>query len=128
MQRYLLPLMLTLLAGAAVAQDVRSEIAAQLREQGYSSVEVSKTWLGRLRFEAVNGAKRREIIVNPRTGEILRDFLSVPEDQNEHGVQILDRSTQRRDDEREGRPEQGSRPSPQNGGGSGANGPEGPPQ
>ena len=56
------------------AQTVIDQIAAQLREQGYTRIEVSNTLLGRARIEAKSRDWEREIIVNPRTGEILRDY------------------------------------------------------
>lgn len=96
MQRLALVLSIALLATPLAAQDVRSQIAQQLRAQGYASVDVSKTWLGRLRFQASNGTQSREIIVNPRTGEILRDFLSSTQDGAASGVQILDRAARRK--------------------------------
>ena len=47
---------------------------AELVEDGYRNITVAKTWLGRLRFIAVRPGARREIVVNPATGEILRDY------------------------------------------------------
>ena len=81
-----------LLASPLAAQDIGSQITDQLRQQGYDSIHLSKTWLGRLRIEARGEDQRREIIVNPRTGEILRDFLYQPDGAQVQGVQILDRS------------------------------------
>ena len=54
-----------------------AKVASQLKELGYSTVEVSRTFLGRIRVEATGSAGEREIIFNPRTGEILRDFSKV---------------------------------------------------
>ena len=51
-----------------------AKVASQLKDLGYSTVEVSRTFLGRIRVEATGSAGEREIIFNPRTGEILRDF------------------------------------------------------
>ena len=51
-----------------------AKVASQLKELGYSTVEVSRTFLGRIRVEATGSAGEREIVFNPRTGEILRDF------------------------------------------------------
>lgn len=42
---------------------------------GYSDILVSRTLLGRVKIEADGDEGRREIIVNPRTGEILRDLF-----------------------------------------------------
>jgi len=64
-----------LVAGAPVfAQSLRDTIISQLTEQGFSKVTVSRTWLGRLRFVATNTTYRREIVLNPNTGEVLRDL------------------------------------------------------
>ncbi len=63
------------LAGApALAQDIVGSIIGQLRDQGFGSVQQETTLLGRVRIIAERNDGRREIIVNPRTGEILRDL------------------------------------------------------
>jgi hypothetical protein len=62
------------LAGPAEAATLVDQIVAQLRQQGYRDIQVSRTWLGRSRITASSSSNRREIIVNPRTGEILRDY------------------------------------------------------
>ena len=64
-------------AGAAAAQSLQDRLLAQLQEQGYSSIQVSRTWLGRTRILAESATQRREIIFNPHTGEILRDFWQI---------------------------------------------------
>ena len=71
--------MLTLVAclaapAAALADSVSDSIARQLRDLGYREITVSRTLLGRTRIVARAKGTYREIIVNPRTGEILRDF------------------------------------------------------
>ncbi len=48
-------------------------LVAQLKQQGFTSISVTRTWLGRIRIVATNDHFRREIILNARTGEILRD-------------------------------------------------------
>lgn len=57
---------------------VRDRIVGELQQDGYSEIRVYRTFLGRLRFVAQNGKAKREIVVNPATGVILRDYLSVP--------------------------------------------------
>ncbi|MDH5453754.1 MAG: hypothetical protein OEX14_10425 [Paracoccaceae bacterium] len=57
-----------------LARDVVAEIRKKLKSQGYLKVEVSRTLLGRTRIIATNASFWREIIVNPRTGEVLRDY------------------------------------------------------
>ena len=56
------------------AQDFAQSIAQQLRDQGYGNVSIKNTWLGRTRISATGATGKREIIVNPTTGEILRDI------------------------------------------------------
>lgn len=62
--------------------EVRGDrIADQLRALGFSEVEVSRTLLGRTRIVADGRPGHREIVLDPRTGEILRDlFLKSRED------------------------------------------------
>lgn len=69
-----------LFAGGARADALSDRIVAQLRRQGYDSVTVSRTLLGRMRILASGAGQRREIILNPRTGEILRDFWQDEDD------------------------------------------------
>lgn len=58
----------------AWGSDLVTSVTRQLLKQGYSDISTSQTWLGRTRIIAIGDDSRREIIVNPRTGEILRDF------------------------------------------------------
>jgi hypothetical protein len=60
--------------GPALAQTYELDIAAQLREQGYQNITLSHTWLGRTRIVALLGSDLREIVLDPNTGEILRDL------------------------------------------------------
>ncbi len=57
-----------------LAQTPEEEIIASLEEQGYSVVMRDRTWLGRIWLLVENGDLRREIVFNPSTGEILRDY------------------------------------------------------
>ncbi len=61
-------------AGQALAGTFEDDLVAQLYRQGFSEVEVSRTLLGRIRVVATSATVWREIVVNPRTGEILRDY------------------------------------------------------
>lgn len=63
-------------AGSAFARDFADTIVGQLRSQGYSQVTVTSTWLNRTRIFAESRDAQREIILNPRTGEILRDLYT----------------------------------------------------
>lgn len=80
---------LSTFAAPLAAQSIEGQITDQLRDQGYENVQVTKTWLGRLRIQAASDEQTREIIVNPRTGEILRDFQT--NTSGERAVQILQR-------------------------------------
>jgi hypothetical protein len=61
-------------ASPALAQDFVDDIIGQLKKQGFRSVVTERTLLGRVRILAERKDGQREIIVNPRTGEILRDL------------------------------------------------------
>lgn len=63
-----------LLACGVQAQSLYASVKAQLRDQGYRDIETSQTLLGRARFEARKGDRVRVIVINPSTGEILRDL------------------------------------------------------
>lgn len=64
------------LVAAPAKADFVDSVRNQLREQGYSRISVSSTMLGRSRIIAKSRTGTREIIMNPRTGEILRDLWS----------------------------------------------------
>lgn len=63
----------------AAADGIRDSIVSQLKQQGYREIVISRTWLGRTRILARREGERREIIINPRTGEILRDLWHAEE-------------------------------------------------
>lgn len=67
---------LMLSASMAVAGPVDDAIVQQLQDQGYTAVDVRKTLLGRIRIIAASKTRVREIILNPNSGEILRDYSS----------------------------------------------------
>lgn len=56
------------------AKEPVEQVKDQLRRQGFGNITVQRTLLGRARVLAERGDQRREIILNPRTGEILRDL------------------------------------------------------
>ena len=74
MRRFLIILALCLTAGPAMAKDVATAWVEQLTLDGYDDISVSRTWLGRTRIIAEKGEIEREIILNHRTGEVLRDY------------------------------------------------------
>ena len=80
--RLILILCLALAPGvaAADAQTVRDRIVRELRSEGYSEIRIYRTFLGRLRFVGRSPDARREIVVNPKTGVILRDYLRITRD------------------------------------------------
>ena len=88
MKRLLLSIALMLsVALPAQAETITDRILAQLVLQGYTVLEQNRTWLGRERILAENDQIRREIVFNPGTGEILRDYsvlLAVLEQRDEN--------------------------------------------
>ena len=74
-------------AGMAPAEPV-DDILAEIRAQGFELTRVQRTWLGRVRIIAQNASFRREVVIDPTTGEIRRDLLipkSAPESQPDLG-------------------------------------------
>lgn len=59
----------------AAAQTPTDTIVQQLRQQGYSNITVSRTWLGRIRIVGRSARGEREIVYNPSTGALMRDYL-----------------------------------------------------
>ncbi len=70
---------LALSGSAAAAAGYEADIVAQLRALGFDTIMVSTTWLGRTRITARKNGSGREIVINPRTGEILRDIVIQPD-------------------------------------------------
>lgn len=66
-------------APLAVAQPTRQEYIVSYSEflagQGFEVVRISKTFLGRIRLNAESADFEREMIINPHTGEVLRDVI-----------------------------------------------------
>lgn len=58
----------------AAAQSVQDQVLTQLAEQGFHDFEVSTTLLGRIRVTSKSDTLKRELVFNPATGEILRDY------------------------------------------------------
>lgn len=71
----ILCLALSPIAADADERSVRDRIVRELREDGYNEIRLFRTILGRLRFVGEDGRSRREIIVSPTTGVILRDYV-----------------------------------------------------
>lgn len=85
------------LAAPAFAADVVDSIVRQLKKLGFRHIEQERTLLGRVRITAVRKDGRREIIVNPKTGEILRD-LWTPTSGKDGELTIIDDPGSRSDD------------------------------
>ncbi|MCV6592514.1 MAG: hypothetical protein OIF48_06160 [Silicimonas sp.] len=78
MLRVLTVILMLCCAGAPVAADgqaVRDRVVAELRGDGYGNIRMFRTWLGRLRFVASRDGAEREVVVNPVTGVVLRDYV-----------------------------------------------------
>ncbi len=59
--------------GTALA-NFQDDLVEWLQGQGYSEISVTRTLLGRTRIVATGSDGTRELILNPRTGEVLRDI------------------------------------------------------
>lgn len=67
-----------LLANSAFAAASHEEgVARALIGQGYRITSRRRTLLGRIRFTAEKGRTEREVVLDPSSGEILRDYSSV---------------------------------------------------
>lgn len=73
------------------------EIIEDLQEQGYTSFVIEKTFLGRIRIIATDGARRRELIIHPFSKEVMRDRKSRDES---HEDEDDDEMSDKRDDDR----------------------------
>ena len=71
---FALSLFLALAPAAVSAQSVQDQVVTQLQQQGFIQFEVTRTLLGRIRIVAVSATHRREIVLVPETGVILRDY------------------------------------------------------
>jgi uncharacterized membrane protein YgcG len=60
--------------------DKQDDIVERLVEAGFGQIEITRTLLGRVRITGTKGNMWRELVINPRTGEILRDVTIVAED------------------------------------------------
>lgn len=59
---------------AAFAATMSEKVLQNLKAQGYDVVQMDRTWLGRIWVLARSQTLQREIVFNPTTGEILRDY------------------------------------------------------
>ena len=72
-------------AAPVQASEFADRIILWLQDQGFTYFEVQKTWLGRIKIEAKAAGVEREIIINARTGEVLRDYWEVEDDDGSSG-------------------------------------------
>lgn len=83
--------MALLLAPLAVqAQTPQESVLTQLQAQGFVDFTVNRTFLGRIRIVALSDDLRREIVFNPNTGEILRDFWEQRDGDGPAGLRLVD--------------------------------------
>jgi hypothetical protein len=88
--RLTLVLAVAVAGGTAGAQTLEDSVVAQLREQGYVEFSVERTLLGRIKIVALSGSTYREIVINPSTGEILRDYWRNRDGRDGGAVRIVD--------------------------------------
>ena len=63
-----------LLAGTSSARaDFVDDVVEWLEEQGFTQITITRTLLGRVHILASNDKGTRDMVLNPRTGEVLRD-------------------------------------------------------
>jgi hypothetical protein len=113
----------TLAAGPALAEDdFALALQDRLEKQGFEIEAVGRTWLGRVRILARDSRGEREIVLNPRTGEILRDVW-LTGDRSGHGGDagsVEDDPKEEHDDDHSGSGGGGSGGNSGGGGGSGS--------
>ncbi|MDE3028497.1 MAG: hypothetical protein KGH84_08865 [Paracoccaceae bacterium] len=58
------------------ASTLLQRIEGQLRAQGFTHITATTTFFGSVRIDATSRTQRREIVFNPGSGEIVRDYWS----------------------------------------------------
>lgn len=61
-------------SGVASATQSEDDLALRLRQEGFRITERKRTWLGRIKIRARNGKTLREVVLDPTSGEVLRDY------------------------------------------------------
>jgi uncharacterized membrane protein YgcG len=120
-------LFLTVAVGPLAAQGVsRDQIVDQLRDQGYTEIRISQTFLGRTRIVAISDEYRREIVFNPATGVIMRDYWVVlgrdDDDDDDSDGRIVNPSLNDDDDDDDGSSSSSDDDDDDGGGSSGSSG------
>jgi len=70
-----LALSLVLSLPAAAQSNLAQPTLDRLEAEGYEVVEVTRSWLGRILITARSDENLREVVLNRRSGEVLRDKL-----------------------------------------------------
>ncbi|NNL18675.1 MAG: hypothetical protein HKP37_08055 [Boseongicola sp.] len=105
LHRLILIFFLALSAAQAAADTdtLRDHYVNELQEDGYEEIRITRTLLGRMRFVALSPRYRREIVINPLTGVVLRDYIRVlqreEEDENEDDGDDDDHDSNEDDDD-----------------------------
>ena len=92
--------LLCALGGRVGADTTVQAIVDQLRAQGFETITVSRTMLGRTRVTATSPRYSREVVINPGSGEILRDYWEAREHSGSKGPSLVDPNTR---EDRKGR-------------------------
>lgn len=92
------------LALPAQAQTSEERVIQRLASEGYTEIEVRRTLLGRIRLRAARpDGTEREIVLNPRSGEILRDYIDYGDQQErEDDADREDEDDREETDDRDG--------------------------
>lgn len=72
-----------LVAGGAMAADPVAVTLRALEREGYRIVTTKRTLLGRMRIVATRHGLTREVVIDPRTGEVLRDLSRQPSERGD---------------------------------------------
>ncbi|WP_185968558.1 hypothetical protein [Paracoccus sp. M683] len=65
---------------ALAGPDYAGQVTTQLLDQGYRRIEVRRTLLGRVVITAEGNGHTREVVIDPRSGSLLRDLVRQDED------------------------------------------------
>lgn len=63
------------LATTASAQSLEETVITRLKDDGWTCIVRSKTLIGRVRLIGLREGEIREVVIEPRTSEILRDIV-----------------------------------------------------
>ncbi len=67
---------LAVMASPVFGQSTVDSITSEMQRGGFNRVQVRRTLLGRIRIVGESRDTKREIVLNPNTGLILRDFTT----------------------------------------------------